>query len=135
MPGTLLDTHAALWLMNGDRLARESLSAIEAAGKNGSLFVSPISAWEIATLVRKGRIALTTSPEVWFGHMLATGVTLAAMAPDILMASVFLPGTPPNDPADRILIATARAENLTLITRDDQILQYAGLGHTRVLRC
>lgn len=135
MAGTLLDTHAALWLMNGESLSSESIETIQSAADNNNLFVSPITAWEIATLVRKRRIALTMSPDDWFDAMLTAGVNLANMPPDTLMASVFLPGDPPNDPADRILIATARAENMTLITRDRNILDYSGLGHARVLRC
>lgn len=135
MSGVLLDTHTALWLMNGEMLSQESVKKIQSASDEEILFVSPITAWEIATLVRKARIALTMPPDNWFAQMLGKGVMLADMAPDILIASVFLPGEPPKDPADRIIIATARNENLTLVTRDNQILQYGEQGHMRVLRC
>lgn len=135
MGGLLLDTHIVLWLMNGEMLSTESVKKIQSASDEEILFVSPITAWEIATLVRKDRIALTISPDNWFAQMLSKGVMLADMAPDILIASVFLPSEPPKDPADRIIIATARSENLTLITRDNQILKYGEQGHVRVLRC
>jgi PIN domain nuclease of toxin-antitoxin system len=135
MDGILLDTHTALWLMNGEILSQDSVQKIQSASDKDTLFISPITAWEIATLVRKGRIALTMPPDIWFAHMLGKGVLLAGMEPDTLIASVFLPGEPPNDPADRIIIATARSENLTLATRDNQILQYGEQGHMRVLRC
>jgi PIN domain nuclease of toxin-antitoxin system len=134
-PGALLDTHAALWLMSGDTLSDESRRAIDAAAAGSGTFVSPISAWEIGTLVRKNRIALSMSPDAWFDAMLASGVILAAMPPRTLIASAFLPGSPPSDPADRIIAATARAENLLLVTRDAQLLRYSAQGHLRALRC
>jgi PIN domain nuclease of toxin-antitoxin system len=133
--GALLDTHAALWLLNGIALSDESRATIDAAAVEGRVFVSPISAWEIATLVRKSRITLSMSPDAWFDAMLASGVTLAAMPPRTLIASAFLPGSPPSDPADRIIAATARAENLILMTRDAQLLAYSAEGHLRAQRC
>jgi len=135
MAGILLDTHAALWLMSGEELSPDVVKKIQAASDEETLFVSPITAWEIATLVRKGRIALAMPVESWFPAMLGKGILLADMAPETLIASVFLPGTPPGDPADRIIIATARSENFVLITRDEKILQYGEQGHARVLRC
>lgn len=135
VPGVLLDTHAALWLMNGDLLSVESRQSIDAAASSGRVFVSPISAWEIATLVRKGRIALSMSPDSWFDTMLTTGIVLAVMPPRTLIASAFLPGDPPRDPADRIIVATARAENLMLLTRDALLLGYSTKGHLRTLQC
>lgn len=134
-PGVLLDTHAALWLMSGDQLSEDSQQTIDAAVAASGAFVSPISAWEIATLVRKSRIALSMSQEAWFDAMLASGVTLAEMPPRTLIASAFLPGNPPADPADRIIAATARAENLILITRDVGLLHYSADGHLRSQRC
>lgn len=131
----LLDTHAAIWLMSGEELSSNSVRSIETANLAGSLFVSPITAWEIATLVRKGRIALSLSPEAWFDAMLNAGVQLAAMPPRTLIASAFLPGALPGDPADRIIVATARSENLILVTRDTQLLQYSESGHVRALPC
>ena len=135
MGGILLDTHVALWLMSGEVLSTDTVKKIQAASDEETLFISPISAWEIATLVRKERIALTVTPNLWFSQMLASGVGIADMPHETLVASVFLPGEPPADPADRIIIATARSENLTLYTRDNHILQYGKAGHARVVRC
>lgn len=100
------------------------------------VLISPIAAWEIGRLVANGRLALPTSPEAWFEQfMRAPDVELADLAPSILIASSFLPGTPPKDPSDRIMIATARELGFTVVTRDRRILQYAAAGHVRALAC
>lgn len=134
--GLLLDTCAAIWMANGDHLSDESSKAIERAAIDSAIFVSPISAWEIATLVRKGRIALTMPPESWFDALLRLpGIRLAPMSPRMLISSAFLPGSAPSDPADRILVASARSESFVLVTRDRHLLTYGGQGHVRVLAC
>jgi len=63
LAAVLLDTCAVLWVANGDPIADEARQAIEQAGSTNDVFVSPISAWEIATLVRKGRLALSMTPD------------------------------------------------------------------------
>jgi PIN domain nuclease of toxin-antitoxin system len=103
--------------------------------ESGTLFISPIMAWEIGLLVSRGRIFLSRSPTVWFQEMLDSGVTLAAMPPRVLMDSSFLPGAPPRDPADRIMAATARAYGYRLMTRDRALLDYGEEGHVEVLAC
>ncbi len=79
----LLDTCAAIWLMNGDAMSSPSRKAIAAAQTaNLGVYVSPISAWEIATLVARNKLQLTLTPEAWFDALLALpGVRLAAMPP------------------------------------------------------
>ena len=133
----LLDTSAALWLMGGDAMSAASRTAIRAAHTaNVGVYVSPITAWEIGTLTAKGRVQLTLSPDVWFETLLAMpGVRLAALTPKILLASTSLPGTPPNDPSDRIIAATARVHGHVVITRDKKLLAYGQEGHIRVRAC
>lgn len=133
----LLDTCAAIWLMNGDPMADGSRQAIRAARGGGKgVYVSPITAWEIATLVAKDRIQLAYAPEPWVESLLALpGVRLADMSPAILIRSAFLPGKPPADPADRIIAATAREFEYVLITRDRPLLDYGRGGHLKVLAC
>jgi PIN domain nuclease of toxin-antitoxin system len=132
----LLDTCAALWMANGEDISERARREIEDAAGRGSIFISPISAWEIATLVRKNRVKLSMSPEAWFDALLRLpGIRLAPLPPATLIASAFLPGDPPSDPADRIIAATARAENLVLITRDQKLLSYGEDGHVRALAC
>ena len=117
-------------------LSANARARIKEAGESGNLWLSPISAWEIATLVRRSRIKLAADPEDWFDAALATpGINLASMPPRLLMRSLFLPSAPPNDPADRIILATARAQNLTIVTRDQKILAYGATGNALVLAC
>jgi PIN domain nuclease of toxin-antitoxin system len=133
----LLDTCAALWLMNGDPLSIASRDAIDGAqSDNSGVFVSPISAWEIAVLVARNRIRLKLTPDIWFDELLALpGLRLAAMPPSILIASASLPGSPPKDPADRIIAATARTFSYAVITRDGELSDYARAGHIEVIQC
>jgi PIN domain nuclease of toxin-antitoxin system len=136
-PSVLLDTCAAIWLANGDPIAPASRDAIAAAQRDGAgVYVSPISAWEIATLVSKGRLHLSLEPNAWFETLLSLpGVRLAELSPAVLIASAFLPGTPPRDPADRIVAATARHDGHVSITRDGELLAYGSAGHLSVLAC
>ena len=83
MPVYLLDTCAVIWIANGDPLREPAASALrEAYATGGGLAVSPMTAWEIAMLAAKGKIALSIAPEVWFERFCALpGVALAAMPP------------------------------------------------------
>ncbi len=123
--------------MAGDPMSSVSRAAIrEARARNAGVFISPITAWEIGTLAAKGKIQLTLSPEVWFEALVALpGVRLAPLTPKILLASAALPGTPPSDPADRIIAATARTYGHIVITRDRKLRAYAGEGYIRVTAC
>jgi PIN domain nuclease of toxin-antitoxin system len=133
----LLDTCACLWLMHGDRMSASSLRAIgEAQASRSGIYVSAITAWEVAILVRKGRYRLLVSPKIWFSRLLAlVGVRLAELTPEVLIDSTELPGTPPADPADRMIVATARHHGFVLITRDGRLIRYGDQGYLRVLAC
>jgi PIN domain nuclease of toxin-antitoxin system len=133
----LLDTCATIWITKEEQISDQALAAIARAHENGeSIFVSPISAWEVGLLVARGRMNLAMSPQRWFLRLLqAPGLQLADMPPEILIASSFLPGAPPNDPADRILAATAREYGYTLVTRDRPLLDYAQRGQISALAC
>ncbi len=87
-------------------------------------------------LVSRGRLQLLIKPERWFANLFeAPGVKMADMSPELLIASSYLPGKPPKDPTDRILVATARELGATLITRDRALLEYGKQGHFAVLEC
>lgn len=133
----LLDTCAAIWLMNGDPMSLVSRAAISAALADGQgVHVSPITAWEIAILVAKNRLQLTLAPEAWFDRLLSLpGVRLAPMPARVLIASATLPGSPPRDPADRIIAATGRAFGHAIVTRDGELIPYAREGHIDAVEC
>ena len=133
----LLDTHAAVWITEGLPIASGATEAIDAVYRaGGTIFVSAITAWEIGLLVARNRIGLSARPERWFQKVLAIpGVKLADLTPDILIASSFLPGEPPRDPADRIMLATARDIGATLVTRDGILLKYGQAGQVGVIEC
>jgi PIN domain nuclease of toxin-antitoxin system len=122
--------------MNGDPLSVPSREAVGAAQAAGAVHVSPITAWEIAMLAARGRLVLTRSPTAWFTALLSLpSVALAPMPPDVLMASATLPGTPPRDPADRIIAATARAYGHAIVTRDSILIAYGAARHIDVIAC
>lgn len=132
----LLDTHVWLWLMNGDRALRGSpaLPAIEAAAHGGQVGVAAISVWEVGMLESKGRIVLPMDGMLWVEKALgAPGVHLIPLSPEIALQSTRLPGAFHGDPADRMLVATARCEGCVLVTRDQRILDYGAQGLLRVL--
>lgn len=133
----LLDTCAAIWLMNGDPISRSSRQAIAAAqADNAGIHISPISAWEIGNLVARNRLQLALAPDAWFEAVLALrGVRLAPMPPRVLIASATLPGSPPRDPADRIIAATAREFGYVVVTRDGELIPYARAGHIEAMGC
>jgi PIN domain nuclease of toxin-antitoxin system len=133
----LLDTCAAIWLAHGDPLAGPAVVALNTARDMGApTYLSPVSAWEVGLLVARGRLQLLMTPQRWFQRLLeAPNVRLADISPDLLIASSFLPGEPPRDPADRIIAATAREYGTTLVTRDRALLGYGDQGHISVVAC
>lgn len=137
MSQLLLDTCVVLWLGNGDKIAPAAMEKLnQNHAENTPVYVSPFSAWEIGNLVSLNRLRLSQPPDKWFDNFRAYGnVELAALTPDMLVASSFLPDIQHKDPADRIIIATARAHGLTIITRDQKILDYAEQGHVNALKC
>lgn len=133
----LWDTCAAIWISDQAELTRAALDLLASAHREGApSYISPITAWEVGLLAARGRVQLQIAPERWFAKLLdIPGVKLAPMPPELLIASSFLPGTPPRDPADRIVAATARDLGATLITRDRVLLAYGKQGHVSVVEC
>jgi PIN domain nuclease of toxin-antitoxin system len=121
----LLDTHVLVWWVNGDRLSPAALSAIDDARKGGGIGVSSISAWEIAMLVAAGRLALSMDVAAWLAAVEAIeGVSFVPVDNAIAVGAVNLPGEFHKDPADRIIVATARALGAELVSADGRIGAY-----------
>ncbi len=137
MQPLLWDTCAAIWIYEEAKLAPAAIDAMTTAHREGvPSYVSPITAWEIGMLTAHGRLQLLIRPERWFTNLFEVpGVRLADMSPDLLIASSYLPGTPPKDPTDRIIAATARELGATLVTRDRALLGYGEQGHIAVVEC
>jgi PIN domain nuclease of toxin-antitoxin system len=131
----LLDTHALVWSVEErPRLGSVAKRAINIAARLNRIAVSAISPWEIALLVSKGRLNLSTEVMVWVREVLAKpGVSLIPLDPEIAIASTRLPFDIHADPADRILVATARHLGATLVTADHALLDLAKKGHFRGL--
>lgn len=135
-PWLILDTHVWLWLMTGDATLRRTpaLALIEQAALDARLLVSAISVWEIGMLEAKGRISLPVDAMQWVAKALAApGVRLQPLTPAIALHSSRLPGDFHGDPADRILVASARQLDAVLVTRDGKILDYAAAGFVKTL--
>jgi PIN domain nuclease of toxin-antitoxin system len=132
----LLDTHCWLWAQLGliQRLSRAALQAIRNAESEGNLRISVISIWELAMLEKRGRVALPMNVRTWVDQALSkTGIAVASLTPEIAIESVHLPGELHGDPADRMLVATARVLGATLATKDDQLIRYSRQRHVRAL--
>jgi PIN domain nuclease of toxin-antitoxin system len=132
----LLDTHIWLWLIQGDStLSLQARRLIDDASENQVLFVSVISIWEIAMLESKNKIKLESSCHTWVKTAFSLpGIELLTLTPDIAIESCNLPGQFHGDPADRILAATARTENLHLMTRDKKLQIYSTKNFINVIK-
>jgi PIN domain nuclease of toxin-antitoxin system len=121
----VLDTHIWVWWVHGDeRLSKLQIDVIQ-ANEDDVIGVSAISCWEVAKLVERGRLELPCSIAEWFEQALAyPGVRILELTPEIAVASTQLPGEFHNDPADQIIVASARINNCSLVTSDDKILNY-----------
>lgn len=131
----LLDTHAWVWLSFGDSAAfrRASVEAIEQAAARNALRVAAISVWEVGMLVAKGRIQLGVPVAEWVRRALdAPGLVFAELTPEIVIEACNLPGKLHRDPADRMIVATARVTGATLFTKDRSLLAYGRRGHVKV---
>lgn len=123
----VLDTHALVWWVNGDsNLSASAADRIhQEQEKKGSILISSISAWEIAQLVERGRLRLSMDVSDWMALVAQIpGVMFTAVENEIAIKSVSLPGEFHKDPADRIIVATARKFAALLITKDEKILAY-----------
>ena len=132
----ILDTHVWLWTMAGsrDHLSAYAIEEIEAHASRGRLYVAAISVWEVAMLESRGRVRLARRIDDWVEAALsAPGTHFLPLSPAIAIESTRLPGHVHGDPADRMLIASARITGGRLATLDQRIIDYASDGHLEVL--
>ncbi len=131
----VLDTHTLIWIVNDDpRLGSTARTVLDDTLRTDFVLVSAITAWEIALLAEKGRLHLGREVGSWIKTALALpGIRLAPVEPEIAVDSVRLPGSFHPDPADRLIVATARHWDAPLLTADDAILDYGAHGHVRAV--
>ncbi len=123
----LLDTHVLIWWLNdSSRLSPAQQEVVASAGAKSPLLVSDISLWEVATLHMLGRIRLTIPLREWLDKAVAPPlVRRYGISPAIVAEMATLPDSFQRDPADRILVATARVFGVTLLTQDRRIVDAA----------
>ena len=131
----LLDTHTLLWMVeNHPRLGAGAAGAMNRAGREDRLSISAITLWEIGLLASKQRIDLHRDVMEWVHEVLALpGLSLVQLLPEIAVTSTRLPFEMHPDPADRILVATARRLGATLVTADRALLDLAGSGRFKAM--
>ena len=121
----VLDTHIWVWRVHGDSQLTEEQRKLIQENEAQGLGISVISCWGIAKLVEYNRLILPCSVSEWFEQALAyPGIQLLNLTPRIAVESTQLPGTFHRDPADQIIVATARIYDCGLLTADDKILKY-----------
>lgn len=122
----VLDTHVLIWWIGQkERLTRIAHKKIDESAKKKQILVSSISIWEIYLLVKRGRLKLTMDVDIWVREI--ENISIIQFIPvdnQIAAKSVTLPGSLHNDPADRMIIATAQQEGAVLITADKRIQKY-----------
>ena len=136
MSAVLLDTHTWVWLVNGDKdLTPAARKAIDKAVQSGGVYLAVVSLWEVAMLEAKQRLILALPCLEWLQQAVAAAnAELISLTPEVASESCQLPGAFHGDPADRIIVASARIKNLTLITRDTHILNYSRKHYVSVLK-
>ena len=123
---TLLDTHALIWLVEGSKsLGRRSARLADDALARDELAVAAISFWEVAMLAQAERIEIALPPSEWRLRVVRLGIHEAPLSGDVAIAAATLPDFHP-DPADRFIVASARALDASLVTADDRILRWSG---------
>jgi len=128
-----MDTHIWLWFARHDkRLKMPGQKAIDQAITQGQLRISIMTLWEVSQLEAAGHIHLGTTIDAWTEKALALpGLQCLPLQPTLIFDAHRLPGNFHRDPADRLLVASARHHDLTLITEDRKILDYAQQGYVR----
>jgi PIN domain nuclease of toxin-antitoxin system len=131
----LLDTHVWIWVVDGDarRIGRRARQLIARAERDRDVGISPVSVFEVSALDVTGRLRLARPAEQWIRESLDhPAIRLAELTAAVAVDAGRIPREALADPVDRLLVATARQADATLLTADARILEYA--GQTRRVR-
>lgn len=122
----LLDTHTWIWWnMNPQRLSERVIEIISDTTTYDVMLLSAISPWEFCKLIEKQRLGISCDPQDWINTALnMPKLRIVPLSPVISYRSTVLPKPFHNDPADQIIVATAREEDATIMTKDENILSY-----------
>ncbi|KAF3997179.1 type II toxin-antitoxin system VapC family toxin [Glaciimonas immobilis] len=123
----VLDTHTLVWWLTGDpTLSNNAKAAIALEQEGGEIIVSTISTWEIAMLVQREKLLLSMDVDSWLATAAQIeGLRFIPVDVEVAIKSVTLPGDFHKDPADRMIVATARILAAPLVTKDEKIRAYA----------
>ena len=123
----LFDTHTWIWWhTNPQKISNEIKNIIADPENFEEILLSTISIWEFCKLVEKGKLGISKDPLEWINEAIddISGLRLIDLSPVISYKSTTLPKPFHNDPADQIIVATAREESATILTKDQRILNY-----------
>ena len=121
----LLDTHTWIWSQSATKQLSDRVKKLIRKTLSDQRAIASISIWEFAMMVAKGRINVKIDPKLWLDNAIEnTGLEIIELSSEIALESCNLPGDFHKDPADQIIVATARIHNLTLLTKDRKILDY-----------
>ncbi len=122
----MLDTHTWIWWhMNPQKLSQKVKRIVGNTDRYDEILLSAISPWEFSKLLEKKKIGISCDPEDWINSALdMPKFRLIPLSPVLAYRSTVLPQPFHSDPADQIIVATAREENATILTKDERILNY-----------
>ena len=121
----LLDTHVWWWALNEPKKLSNKAYKFIKNNPSNQRSIASISMWEFAMLVSTGKVEIRIPPDQWLEQAVnKTGIEVFELSPKVAAESCNLPGDFHKDPADRIIVATARINNISLITKDKKIIDY-----------
>ena len=115
----LLDTHTWIWSHSATKLLSDNVKKLIKKTLIDQRAIASISIWEFAMMVVKGRIRVKIDPKLWLDNAIRnSGLKVIELSPEIALESCNLPGNFHKDPADQIIVATARDQGVTILTTD-----------------